>query len=237
MLSGGVFQNRRLLERRAGALTRAGLRVLVPERLPGQRRRDLLRPGRGGGARELMTERRPQPELRRILDQEVFIRGANRPFGELTLDDVRSRADELRAAIGWGPTARVAPVAQAWRELVDRDGRRRRGHRRRARRGGAGRARAAAVGDAARLRASGPRTIAAPAMQPVGAAMSAFVCSSMSGLAITSDREQPAQAQDAGRLAGRGFRLVAGEVDAAQGSMTGQVRRSRPAGACPRGSP
>jgi len=59
----------------------------------------------------------PAPELRRILDQEVFIRGANRPFGELTTDDARSRADELRAAVGWGPTARVAPVAQAWREL------------------------------------------------------------------------------------------------------------------------
>jgi hypothetical protein len=57
------------------------------------------------------------PELRRILEQEVFIRGANRPFGELTPDDARSRADELRAAVGWGPTARVAPVAQAWREL------------------------------------------------------------------------------------------------------------------------
>jgi hypothetical protein len=58
------------------------------------------------------------PELRRILEQEVFIRGANRPFGELTVDDARARADELRAAIGWGPTARVAPVAQAWRELA-----------------------------------------------------------------------------------------------------------------------
>jgi len=57
-------------------------------------------------------------ELDRILASTVFIRGANRPFGELTLDDVRSRADELRAATGWGPTARVAPVARAWRELA-----------------------------------------------------------------------------------------------------------------------
>ncbi len=64
-------------------------------------------------------------ELTRVLDQEVFIRGANRPFGELTRDDTASRADELRAAVGWGPTARVAPVAQAWRELsmaMDRTG-------------------------------------------------------------------------------------------------------------------
>jgi hydrogenase maturation protein HypF len=34
VLSGGAFQNRRLLERTAGALEAAGLRVLVPERLP-----------------------------------------------------------------------------------------------------------------------------------------------------------------------------------------------------------
>jgi hydrogenase maturation protein HypF len=34
VLSGGVFQNRLLLERTAAALERAGLRVLVPERLP-----------------------------------------------------------------------------------------------------------------------------------------------------------------------------------------------------------
>jgi hypothetical protein len=64
-------------------------------------------------------------ELKRVLGQEVFIRGANRPFGELTRDDAASRADELRAAVGWGPTARVAPVAQAWRELsmaMDRTG-------------------------------------------------------------------------------------------------------------------
>jgi hypothetical protein len=56
-------------------------------------------------------------DVRQILEQQVFIRGANRPFGELTADDARSRADELRAAVGWGPTARIAPVAQAWREL------------------------------------------------------------------------------------------------------------------------
>jgi hypothetical protein len=60
----------------------------------------------------------PGAGLDRVLEQEVFIRGANRPFGELTRDDAASRADELRAAVGWGPTARVAPVAQAWRELA-----------------------------------------------------------------------------------------------------------------------
>jgi hydrogenase maturation protein HypF len=34
VLSGGVFQNRLLLERTATQLSDAGLRVLVPERLP-----------------------------------------------------------------------------------------------------------------------------------------------------------------------------------------------------------
>jgi hydrogenase maturation protein HypF len=34
VLSGGVFQNRVLLERTSALLTDAGLRVLVPERLP-----------------------------------------------------------------------------------------------------------------------------------------------------------------------------------------------------------
>jgi hypothetical protein len=56
--------------------------------------------------------------LTSILAQTVFIRGSNVAFGELTIDDVRTRADELRAAVGWGPTARVAPVSLAWRELA-----------------------------------------------------------------------------------------------------------------------
>jgi hypothetical protein len=53
-----------------------------------------------------------------ILATPIFVRGENRPFAELTAADVRARADELRAAVGFGPTARVAPVAQAWRELA-----------------------------------------------------------------------------------------------------------------------
>ncbi len=59
-----------------------------------------------------------KPGIDQILTSPVFIRGANRPFGELTLDDARARADELKAATGWGPTARVATVALAWRELA-----------------------------------------------------------------------------------------------------------------------
>jgi hypothetical protein len=51
------------------------------------------------------------------LDALIYVRGANRPFAELTVEDARTRADELRAAVGFGPTARIAPVAMAWREL------------------------------------------------------------------------------------------------------------------------
>ena len=57
-------------------------------------------------------------EFEQLLARVVFIGGANRPFGEVTLEDARAHADDLRAAIGWGPTVRVAPVAQAWRELT-----------------------------------------------------------------------------------------------------------------------
>lgn len=53
-----------------------------------------------------------------VLDQPVYAGGRSKPFGELSLDEVRARADELRAAVGFGPTARVAPVARAWRELA-----------------------------------------------------------------------------------------------------------------------
>jgi hypothetical protein len=52
-----------------------------------------------------------------LLEQTIYVRGENRPFGELTVEDARNRADELREAVGWGPTVRIAPVAQAWREL------------------------------------------------------------------------------------------------------------------------
>lgn len=56
--------------------------------------------------------------LAAILAQTVYIDGANRPFAEITPEQARSRADELKAAVGFGPTARVAPVARAWRELM-----------------------------------------------------------------------------------------------------------------------
>jgi hypothetical protein len=50
----------------------------------------------------------------------VWADGAYKPFGEFTLAEVRARADELSAAVGWGPTARVASVARGWSELARR---------------------------------------------------------------------------------------------------------------------
>jgi hypothetical protein len=48
----------------------------------------------------------------------VHAGGADKPFGELSIDDVSAHAAELASAVGWGPTARVASVARAWRELA-----------------------------------------------------------------------------------------------------------------------
>ena len=117
MLSGGVFQNRRLLEATASGLHAAGLRVLVPELLP---------PGDGGisygqaavAARQAGDGDRSSVRTRSAFSPTtVYVDGENRPFGALSGEQIRARADELRSAIGWGPTARIAPVAQAWREL------------------------------------------------------------------------------------------------------------------------
>jgi len=67
----------------------------------------------------------PEAQRDQILDRQIYIGGANRSFRDVTVEGARARADELRAATGFGPTARVAPVARAWRELViemDRSG-------------------------------------------------------------------------------------------------------------------
>jgi hypothetical protein len=59
-----------------------------------------------------------EPEVQEILGTPIFVRGQNRPLRELTQDDVRDRAAELRSTVGWGPTARVAPIARAWAQLA-----------------------------------------------------------------------------------------------------------------------
>jgi hypothetical protein len=55
-----------------------------------------------------------------ILSRPVHVGGADKPFGALTHDEVRARAQELQQATGWGPMMRVAPVARAWADLAQR---------------------------------------------------------------------------------------------------------------------
>lgn len=55
-----------------------------------------------------------------LLTTSVHVPGGAKPFGELTRDEVAARAAELRAAVGFGPTARVASVSRAWGELARR---------------------------------------------------------------------------------------------------------------------
>ena len=61
---------------------------------------------------------RPPPDAQRVLAEQVFAGGRSKPFAELTADEVQARAAELKAATGWGPTAKVASVAMAWAELA-----------------------------------------------------------------------------------------------------------------------
>jgi predicted DNA-binding transcriptional regulator YafY len=53
-----------------------------------------------------------------VLAELVFAGGRSKPFAELTADEVKARAAELKAATGWGPTAKVGSVAMAWSELA-----------------------------------------------------------------------------------------------------------------------
>jgi hypothetical protein len=52
------------------------------------------------------------------LAAQVYDGSAYKPFGAFTIEDALGRAQELGDAAGWGPTARVAPVARGWRELA-----------------------------------------------------------------------------------------------------------------------
>jgi hypothetical protein len=64
-----------------------------------------------------VTERaKPDPEA--VLAERVYGGGRSKPFAEMTAGEVRDRAAELKAATGWGPTAKVGSVARAWSELA-----------------------------------------------------------------------------------------------------------------------
>ena len=52
-----------------------------------------------------------------VLGNAVHTAAGSKPFGALTVDEVRARAAELDYTTGWGPMARVGPVARAWADL------------------------------------------------------------------------------------------------------------------------
>ena len=54
----------------------------------------------------------------RVLAEPVYAGGRSKPFGEMTAGEVADRARELRSVVGFGPTARIAPVARAWAALA-----------------------------------------------------------------------------------------------------------------------
>ncbi len=76
------------------------------------------RPGEGGASASRSGGSGAGAGPEDVLSRPVSSAGGEKPFGQLTLADVEARANELRAATGWGPTARVASVARAWADLA-----------------------------------------------------------------------------------------------------------------------
>ena len=63
----------------------------------------------------------PDPDrLAAALTAEVHQGERYVPFGDLTLTEVEGRAEAIGSAGGWGPLARAAKVARAWRDLAAR---------------------------------------------------------------------------------------------------------------------
>ena len=77
----------------------------------GARFRELVhaRRARGGAIPAVSSPARPDADT--VLAEPVFGGGRSKPFAEMTADEVRASAEELKAVTGWGPTAKVG----AWR--------------------------------------------------------------------------------------------------------------------------
>ena len=59
-----------------------------------------------------------ETDVTAILAEKVYAGGQTKAFAELTRAEVEARAQELRDASGWGPTARVGSVAREWGALA-----------------------------------------------------------------------------------------------------------------------
>jgi Fe-Mn family superoxide dismutase len=69
-------------------------------------------------AAEALYAGAPRPDVSDVLVRTVSIAGHVKAFGEITLDDARTQAAELKALSGWGPMAKVGSVARGWTELA-----------------------------------------------------------------------------------------------------------------------
>jgi len=59
----------------------------------------------------------PRPDVSDILDRPVSISGVQKRYGDVSYDDAKTQAAELKALTGWGPMAKVGTVARAWTAL------------------------------------------------------------------------------------------------------------------------
>ena len=60
----------------------------------------------------------PTADVGHILDRLVTVCGVERRFGDVTIDDARRHATEMKALAGWGPMAKVGAVARGWSDLA-----------------------------------------------------------------------------------------------------------------------
>ena len=59
----------------------------------------------------------PVPEVADILVRLVTVCNVERRFGEVTMDEARKHAVELKALSGWGPLAKIGAIARGWSDL------------------------------------------------------------------------------------------------------------------------
>ncbi|HEV2774233.1 MAG TPA: superoxide dismutase [Solirubrobacteraceae bacterium] len=60
----------------------------------------------------------PVPDVSEVLERLVSVCGSEHRFGDVTLDEARAHAAELKGLAGWGPMAKVGAVARGWSDLA-----------------------------------------------------------------------------------------------------------------------
>jgi Fe-Mn family superoxide dismutase len=59
----------------------------------------------------------PVPDVSDILVRSVTVCNVERRFGEVTMEEARQHATELKSLAGWGPLAKVGAIARGWSDL------------------------------------------------------------------------------------------------------------------------